>query len=707
MDDQQTNPVQTPIVINALDSFAKFSVQLANTSVIDQQSAQPEWQFCFAANQAIQPQVSFCMTPLALASSQDISGQIKSQSALLPGSIAPGTLPILNLVNVSGADWCARVNAGDAELGSGGGEMWLTTAAGSPSTCSADAKISAGHLLRDVGCGTYALQGHSILVSGSFTTGSAVLGCGREMTYFTATGNQSVIAPANATNNLTRNVRLAGFTVLAASSTGIGIDEHNANSWLVEDVRLSGFDGSGGVGVRIRGDGSTAGAYFDRHYNSFIEHTETAVLINDDSSGNIPTSYQFDAVHCNVVTTCYDIAGQTGWFRDDYVENVATGGYGIHLRSGGSNNFFRGMNLDNGSNGVGTGFQADSGANDNRFQGNTSGFASQYSDSGVNNDFSGANTALWKITSNGTFISYNAADADDVNTVRCGLTTNENCGIIYESWNGGTNWWAGQTSSNTYAIKHGTGSGVNGLEIDASGNTTITPTNGLDNDLNVNLKVGATVNKNIFLNWVNNGVTEWYWKNFIVGTLDLLDQAGCARLGFGYGTNGIASISGCGTGGTALAFEGSGGVNFGTGDGSTTIASVDKTGTYRSIEGTGCFGQSGQDVLCADSASHRWNAQNNNGAKTPVALLTEVPQLYNHSGTIQTAPHTVQDSCVLGTSCSVTLTGSAVFTSSTSYTCVCQDNTAIDACNVVQSSGSAFAITGTGTDTIRYICTGN
>ena len=111
--------------------------------------------------------------------------------------------------------------------------------------------------------------------------------------------------------------------------------------------------------------------------------------------------------------------------------------------------------------------------------------------------------------------------------------------------------------------------------------------------------------------------------------------------------------------------------------------------------------------LWDDSTDHRWKMNNNNGGAQTVAALSEVSQVYNHSGTIQTAPHTVQDSCVLGTSCSVTLTGSAVFTSSTSYTCVCQDNTAIDACNVVQSSGSAFAITGTGTNTIRYICTGN
>lgn len=92
---------------------------------------------------------------------------------------------------------------------------------------------------------------------------------------------------------------------------------------------------------------------------------------------------------------------------------------------------------------------------------------------------------------------------------------------------------------------------------------------------------------------------------------------------------------------------------------------------------------------------------------TPVANLTTVPTTYNHSGTQQTATHLVQDSCTLGTDCAVTLTGSAVYTSSTSYTCVCEDDTAIAACKVAQTSGSAFTITGTGTDAIRYICVGN
>ena len=92
---------------------------------------------------------------------------------------------------------------------------------------------------------------------------------------------------------------------------------------------------------------------------------------------------------------------------------------------------------------------------------------------------------------------------------------------------------------------------------------------------------------------------------------------------------------------------------------------------------------------------------------TPVANLTSVPTTYNKSGTQQTATHLVQDTCTLGTDCAVTLTNAAVFTSSTSYTCVCEDDSAIAACRVDQSSGSAFTITGTGTDAIRYICLGN
>jgi hypothetical protein len=82
--------------------------------------------------------------------------------------------------------------------------------------------------------------------------------------------------------------------------------------------------------------------------------------------------------------------------------------------------------------------------------------------------------------------------------------------------------------------------------------------------------------------------------------------------------------------------------------------------------------------------------------------------IYNHTGVFQNVlPHTVSDVCTLGTSCSVTLTGASVFTSSTSYQCVCTDQTSAAACKFAPSSGSAFALTGTGTDVLSYLCAGN
>ena len=92
---------------------------------------------------------------------------------------------------------------------------------------------------------------------------------------------------------------------------------------------------------------------------------------------------------------------------------------------------------------------------------------------------------------------------------------------------------------------------------------------------------------------------------------------------------------------------------------------------------------------------------------TPVANLTAVPTTYNHSGTQATGVHIVADACTLGTSCSVTLVGSAVFTSSSSYFCTATDETAAAAVKFVPSSGSAFALTGTGTDVLSYVCVGN
>src|SRR5271157_281865 len=81
-----TNPVNSPVAINGLDSFGKFSIQLTNTSLIQPASASPQWQFSFCS-QGYNNQLPACFTmnAMSLTSSQDISTQIQAQSAPVPG----------------------------------------------------------------------------------------------------------------------------------------------------------------------------------------------------------------------------------------------------------------------------------------------------------------------------------------------------------------------------------------------------------------------------------------------------------------------------------------------------------------------------------------------------------------------------------------------------------------------------------------------
>src|SRR5882757_133245 len=87
---------------------------------------------------------------------------------------------------------------------------------------------------------------------------------------------------------------------------------------------------------------------------------------------------------------------------------------------------------------------------------------------------------------------------------------------------------------------------------------------------------------------------------------------------------------------------------------------------------------------------------------------TTIPTVYNHSGTQQIAPHIIIDSgaLVAGT-LTVTLTGSAVYTNSTSYVCTADDSTGINGMDVTYASGSSVTFNGTGTDSFRYMCIGN
>ena len=95
-------------------------------------------------------------------------------------------------------------------------------------------------------------------------------------------------------------------------------------------------------------------------------------------------------------------------------------------------------------------------------------------------------------------------------------------------------------------------------------------------------------------------------------------------------------------------------------------------------------------------------------ASTTPSNLESKPVVYNAAGTQQTANHIVQGTVTLAAgTATVTLSGSAVFTSNTSYTCIGISNTSVAAVKVTQTSGSSITFTGTGTDVIRFICVGN
>ncbi|WP_254616498.1 hypothetical protein [Burkholderia metallica] len=82
--------------------------------------------------------------------------------------------------------------------------------------------------------------------------------------------------------------------------------------------------------------------------------------------------------------------------------------------------------------------------------------------------------------------------------------------------------------------------------------------------------------------------------------------------------------------------------------------------------------------------------------------------LYSTTGAGVNAPHMVQGSVALSSgSATVTLSGSAVFSTSSSYMCTASDTTAANAVKVSQGSGTSITFTGTGTDTVQFLCAGN
>lgn len=134
---------------------------------------------------------------------------------------------------------------------------------------------------------------------------------------------------------------------------------------------------------------------------------------------------------------------------------------------------------------------------------------------------------------------------------------------------------------------------------------------------------------------------------------------------------------------------------------------TDVTGTLPVANGgTGTTTSTGTGSVVLSSAPALTGTVAITGAIT--ATTTGVMPLYSTTGTGANAPHMVQGSVALSSgAATVTLSGAAVFSSSTSYICTANDATATNAVKVSNTSGTQFALAGTTTDTVAFVCVGN
>lgn len=129
------------------------------------------------------------------------------------------------------------------------------------------------------------------------------------------------------------------------------------------------------------------------------------------------------------------------------------------------------------------------------------------------------------------------------------------------------------------------------------------------------------------------------------------------------------------------------------------FGSGSNSSTWRIANGADLIGYSD------NQATQTWNINSATGN----ASFNNLPPVYNAAGTAQTGSklHLVADQVTLASgSATVTLASSAAFTSSSSFRCTATDQTGANAVKVANSSGTQFTVTGTGSDSISFICVG-
>ncbi len=169
-------------------------------------------------------------------------------------------------------------------------------------------------------------------------------------------------------------------------------------------------------------------------------------------------------------------------------------------------------------------------------------------------------------------------------------------------------------------------------------------------------------------------------------------------------------------------FEGafaSPGIRIESGTGSFTTVDNQVIGNH--IDGTGTSGQIGVQLVETTGTMSGTYVAGNYFSNLPTAISigsgvdttklgdqyfeTVTTQVSNSGSNTFGATKTVYGTCVLGTSCAVTLAQGG-FTSTSTYQCTGTDQTSAAAVKVVNTSATVATFTGTGTDTISYVCSG-
>jgi hypothetical protein len=170
----------------------------------------------------------------------------------------------------AGADWCAKVQAADSDLGSTAGEIVVTQAAGT-SACASNISLSQNHILRFNQGGTYSLGSTSILLdNGDEVLGYGGGGAGAATDYvnirFTSASGTAI--ESNNQSVQKHAIYLQGFGLqdTAASSSAIGLDITGIGSSHFADVDIANF------GTQLYANDNSVGGY----YNEFDHMTFSA-----------------------------------------------------------------------------------------------------------------------------------------------------------------------------------------------------------------------------------------------------------------------------------------------------------------------------------------------------------------------------------------------------------------------------------------------